>query len=84
MRRVRDHLARFHFLADAVERGEVDEQRLAALEAMDNIFAKIDFSVASPGKLKAEEFASDALRIGDLVIHPPHQSVDSNHGQSSA
>jgi 1,4-alpha-glucan branching enzyme len=43
--RIRDHLARFHFLADAVERGEVDEQRLAALEAMDNIFPEIDFRI---------------------------------------
>ena len=43
--RTRDHLARFHFLADAVESGEVDEQRLAALEAMDNIFPNIDFRI---------------------------------------
>ena len=43
--RTRDHLARFHFLADAVESGEIDEQRLAALEAMDNIFPNIDFRI---------------------------------------
>jgi 1,4-alpha-glucan branching enzyme len=43
--RTRDHLARFHFLADAVERGEIDEGRLAALEAMDDIFPEIDFRI---------------------------------------
>lgn len=43
--RVRDHLARFHWLADAIESGTVDEERLAALEAMDNIFPNIDFRI---------------------------------------
>jgi 1,4-alpha-glucan branching enzyme len=43
--RIRDHLARFHWVTDAVERGEIDEQHLAALEAMDNIFPDIDFRI---------------------------------------
>ncbi|MBK8210639.1 MAG: DUF1957 domain-containing protein [Rhodospirillales bacterium] len=43
--RVRDHLARFHTLADAIEGGTVDERQLAALEAMDNIFPDLDFRV---------------------------------------
>jgi 1,4-alpha-glucan branching enzyme len=43
--RVRDHLARFHALADDVERGSVDEPRLVALETMDNIFGDLDFRV---------------------------------------
>jgi len=41
--RVRDHLARFHVLADDAEAGTVDAPRLAALEAMDNIFPALDF-----------------------------------------
>ena len=40
--RIRDHLARFHHLADAVESGDVDMENLAALEAMDAIFPDID------------------------------------------
>ncbi len=43
--RVRDHLARFHALADDVEGGRVDEQRLGALETMDNIFSHLDFRI---------------------------------------
>lgn len=43
--RVRDHLARFHVLADDVQEGAVDERRLAALEAMDNIFPDLDFRI---------------------------------------
>ncbi|MDJ0861982.1 MAG: DUF1957 domain-containing protein [Gammaproteobacteria bacterium] len=42
-RRVRDHLSRFHFLEQSARNGDVDERRLRALEAMDNIFPKIDF-----------------------------------------
>jgi 1,4-alpha-glucan branching enzyme len=43
--RIRDHLARFHWLADSVEAGSVDEGKLEALEAMDNIFPDIDYRV---------------------------------------
>ena len=43
--RTRDHLARFHWLADAVDAGAVDEERLAALETMDNIFPAIDYRI---------------------------------------
>ena len=43
--RVRDHLARFHALADDVERNAVDERRLLALETMDRIFPDLDFRV---------------------------------------
>jgi 1,4-alpha-glucan branching enzyme len=42
---VRDHLARFHWLADAVEHGTIDVEHLAALEAMDNIFPDLDFRI---------------------------------------
>jgi 1,4-alpha-glucan branching enzyme len=43
--RIRDHLARFHTLADDVETGSVDMRRLLALEAMDTIFPEIDYRV---------------------------------------
>ncbi|MBK8175279.1 MAG: DUF1957 domain-containing protein [Rhodospirillales bacterium] len=41
--RIRDHIARFHVLADTIESGSVDPNQLAALEAMDTIFPDIDF-----------------------------------------
>lgn len=44
-RRVRDHVARFHVLADDLDRGAVDEERLAALEYLDNPFPQPDWTV---------------------------------------
>jgi 1,4-alpha-glucan branching enzyme len=43
--RVRDHLARFHVLCDDIEAGAIDVCRLRALEAMDTVFADLDFRV---------------------------------------
>ena len=43
--RVRDHLARFHALADDVERNAIDARRLQALEMMDSIFPDLDFRI---------------------------------------
>jgi len=37
-KRVRDHLTRFYWLADALESGNVNEAKLAAIETADNIF----------------------------------------------
>jgi 1,4-alpha-glucan branching enzyme len=37
-RRIKDELARFYYLEDAICQGSIDPQRLAALETMDNIF----------------------------------------------
>jgi 1,4-alpha-glucan branching enzyme len=42
-KRVRDQLARFNFLCDAVARNDVDEVKLVALERMDNVFPFVDF-----------------------------------------
>jgi 1,4-alpha-glucan branching enzyme len=42
-RRVNDHIARFHFLADSIEKKTIDEERLSALEYVDNIFPDIDY-----------------------------------------
>jgi 1,4-alpha-glucan branching enzyme len=39
-KRVRDHLARFYWLADALKTGKVDTARLAAIEAVDGMVAK--------------------------------------------
>jgi 1,4-alpha-glucan branching enzyme len=47
--RIRDNLARFHYLCDAVEAGSVDEGRLAALETMDAIFPDLDFRIYTQG-----------------------------------
>ncbi len=41
-RRVRDHLARFHYLEQALRARRIDERRLRALETMDRIFPQID------------------------------------------
>ncbi|HZH90869.1 MAG TPA: 1,4-alpha-glucan branching protein domain-containing protein [Pyrinomonadaceae bacterium] len=42
-RRFRSHIARFHALADDIERGEIDTTRLAEIEARDNIFSELDY-----------------------------------------
>ena len=44
-RRVKDHVARFRYLAEAVEREQIDAEKLAALEAMDNLFPHADYRV---------------------------------------
>jgi len=40
--RLRDQIARVHFLCDAIERNDIDERKLRALEQMDNLFPEID------------------------------------------
>jgi len=40
--RMRDHLARFHYLERALREGRLDERRLRGLEVMDNIFPDVD------------------------------------------
>ena len=43
--RIRDHLARFHTLADQVDTGGIDAETLTALETMDPIFPEIDYRI---------------------------------------
>jgi 1,4-alpha-glucan branching enzyme len=43
VRRVKDHLARFRFLADAIENYSVSEETLLAVEQIDNIFPNVDY-----------------------------------------
>ena len=47
-RRVRDHVSRFHYLANAVEAGAIDAEHLAALEYADNIFPNADYRRFGP------------------------------------
>ncbi len=42
VRRVKDHLSRFRFLADAIENYSVSEESLQAVEQIDNIFPNAD------------------------------------------
>lgn len=42
-RRVRDSLARFHFLCAAAEKNDVDPRKLLTLERLDNLFPFLDF-----------------------------------------
>ncbi len=42
---LRDHLARFHYLATALRAGAVDERRLRAIELLDAVFPELDLSV---------------------------------------
>jgi 1,4-alpha-glucan branching enzyme len=42
VRRIKDHVARFHFLADSLENGSVNLEYLSALEQIDNIFPDAD------------------------------------------
>ncbi len=42
-RRVRDHVSRFHALADAIEADAIDDEVLTVLEHIDNIFPDADY-----------------------------------------
>jgi 1,4-alpha-glucan branching enzyme len=44
-RRFKDHVSRFHYLAQAIEGGTINERELAALERIDAIFPNIDYRV---------------------------------------
>jgi 1,4-alpha-glucan branching enzyme len=57
-KRLRLHIGRFRALLSQLDRGEVDAEFLAEIEARDNIFPKIEFEVftgnsesAAPGLL---------------------------------
>jgi 1,4-alpha-glucan branching enzyme len=45
VRRTKDHLLRCQELCGAVERGDIDDLRLVALEDSDNLFAALDHRV---------------------------------------
>ncbi len=43
VRRVKDHVSRFHYLADAVDKNAISEEHLSTIEQIDNIFPEIDY-----------------------------------------
>jgi len=45
VRRIKDHIARFHHLAASLAQNAVNEENLSALEQMDNLFPRIDFGL---------------------------------------
>jgi 1,4-alpha-glucan branching enzyme len=42
-RRFRSHIRRFNALADDIERGQINEERLVEIESRDNIFGELDY-----------------------------------------
>lgn len=59
-KRVRDQLARFHFLCDAAAGNDIDPRKLAALEHLDNLFSFVDF------RIYAEPAVAHAAPASDL------------------
>lgn len=61
-KRVRDQLARFHFLCDAAAKNDVEERKLIALEQMDNLFPFLDYRIyAEPQRVAQQPAAKPAL-----------------------
>jgi 1,4-alpha-glucan branching enzyme len=48
VRRFRDHLNRFHSLVSEIERQEIREDRLSAIEYMDALFPDLDYQLFAP------------------------------------
>jgi 1,4-alpha-glucan branching enzyme len=46
-RRVKDHVARFYYLANSIENNSISEEILSAIERMDNIFPDLDYKLFS-------------------------------------
>jgi 1,4-alpha-glucan branching enzyme len=42
-RRFRSHIRRFNAIADDIEHGQINEERLAEMESRDNIFSELDY-----------------------------------------
>jgi 1,4-alpha-glucan branching enzyme len=57
VRRVKDHVARFHHLADALDNNTLDAEQLAALEWLDNPFPNADYRLFQ-GEREAVDGAS--------------------------
>ncbi|MDM8532258.1 DUF1957 domain-containing protein [Anaerolineales bacterium HSG25] len=43
IRKVKDHVSRFHYLANAIESGQIDDEYLTTLEQIDNIFPDVTY-----------------------------------------
>lgn len=63
-KRVKDHLARFHFLAESVARNDVDPRKLAALEELDRIFPFLDFRIYADPRVSFRGNAEAACAAG--------------------
>ena len=63
-KRVRDQLARFHFLCEAAARNEVDDRKLLALERMDNLFPFLDYRVYAEPPQTVRQPAAQPARAG--------------------
>ena len=63
-KRVRDQLARFHFLCDAAVRNDVEERKLIALEQMDNLFPFLDYRIYAEPERAAEQPAAKPALAG--------------------
>jgi 1,4-alpha-glucan branching enzyme len=63
-RRVREHVGRFHYLADAIERNDIDEASLAGLEYVDSIFPAIDYRAFGKSGI---ETATDSAKGTQLL-----------------
>ncbi|HYJ46686.1 MAG TPA: 1,4-alpha-glucan branching protein domain-containing protein, partial [Pyrinomonadaceae bacterium] len=48
-RRFRSHVRRFNALADEIEEGRLDEERLSEIESRDNIFPELDYRIYRSG-----------------------------------
>lgn len=44
-RRIKDHVARFHYLADEIDKKSINEEYLSAIEYVDNIFPEIEYKL---------------------------------------
>ena len=69
-KRIRDQLARFHFLIDSINRNEINEPKLAALEHMDNLFPFVDFRLYAGGEVESYN------RGTPLPRHPESTSAE--------
>ncbi|MFH0925725.1 MAG: 1,4-alpha-glucan branching protein domain-containing protein [bacterium] len=54
-RRVKDHVARFHYLASSIENNSLVEENLSAIEYMDNIFPKADYRLFKRQETKNQD-----------------------------
>lgn len=76
VRRTKDHLGCFHHLCDQIERGEIDEVTLSALEEKDNCFPEIDYrdyiSINRPSPISILPALSDWEALLEETRHRPN------------
>lgn len=60
-KRVRDQLARFHFLCDAAAQNDIDPRKLMALEYLDKIFPFLDYRLYAEAEQQPNQQTEGAL-----------------------